>query len=196
MQMTEEQNGLDRQAPANDYGVRDLPLVRYYIGALCRGFTTAESGAGQYSIRIKFDSLAAMQAAHDALIYLPNSLQAARADSTEPSGYICADCKAPLRALRAPRQAPLRAGRSRAMTDLPELPSNVLHVLRRIRRCENEVAAQVVFEHALHAYAKQVREQALEEAAKLVQNYDTCGDHTQGWQDTFAERIRALKEKQ
>jgi len=79
--MTKEQNGLDRQAPANNYGVRDLPLVRYYIGALCRGFTTAESGEGKYSIRIKFDSLAAMQAAHDALIYLPNSLQAARADS-------------------------------------------------------------------------------------------------------------------
>lgn len=34
--------------------------------------------------------------------------------------------------------------------------------------------------------------QAMETAATLVQNYDTCGDHTQGWQDTFAERIRAL----
>ena len=42
----------------------------------------------------------------------------------------------------------------------------------------------------------QVRDDALEEAAKLVQEYDTCGDHTQGWQDRFAEVIRAMKGKQ
>jgi hypothetical protein len=41
--------------------------------------------------------------------------------------------------------------------------------------------------------ASRVRDEALEAAAKLVENYDTFGDPTQGWQDIFAERIRALK---
>lgn len=44
------------------------------------------------------------------------------------------------------------------------------------------------------AAIKAARVQALEEAAKLVQDYDTYGDPTQGWQDIFAERIRLLVE--
>ena len=44
--------------------------------------------------------------------------------------------------------------------DLPPLPENMLATLRRIRRCENEVAAQVVLEYALHAYARAAVEAA------------------------------------
>ena len=36
---------------------------------------------------------------------------------------------------------------------LPPLPANLLHIVRRIRACEGEIAAQVVFEHALNEYA-------------------------------------------
>lgn len=36
---------------------------------------------------------------------------------------------------------------------LPAMPSNVTNVMRRIRRCENEVAAQLVLEHFAMAYA-------------------------------------------
>lgn len=48
--------------------------------------------------------------------------------------------------------------------ELPDLPSNILNVLRRIRRCENEVAAQVVLEHALRAYALADREKRAQAA--------------------------------
>lgn len=41
---------------------------------------------------------------------------------------------------------------SEALGDYPPLPTNIGHVLRRIRRCENEVAAQVVLEYAMRAY--------------------------------------------
>jgi hypothetical protein len=79
-----EKNGLDRQTPASDDVARNPALSRYYIGALKRGFTTAESGNGQYSLRIKFDSLAAMQAAHDALIWLPSEPAAQSAARAGP----------------------------------------------------------------------------------------------------------------
>lgn len=36
---------------------------------------------------------------------------------------------------------------------LPPLPKNLPNVVRRIRACEGDVAAQVVFEHALNKYA-------------------------------------------
>jgi len=36
---------------------------------------------------------------------------------------------------------------------LPPLPANLLHVVRRIRACKGEIAAQFVFEHALNEYA-------------------------------------------
>lgn len=44
----------------------------------------------------------------------------------------------------------------------------------------------------LWRYWQEATRQAMERAAQLVENYDTCGDHTQGWQDMFAARIRAL----
>lgn len=31
-----------------------------------------------------------------------------------------------------------------------------------------------------------------ERCAKLIENYDTCGDNTQAWQDRFAEAIRSM----
>lgn len=36
---------------------------------------------------------------------------------------------------------------------LPPLPANLPNVVRRIRACEGEIAAQVVFEHALNKHA-------------------------------------------
>lgn len=36
---------------------------------------------------------------------------------------------------------------------LPPLPENLPHVVRRIRACQCELVAQVVFEHALNSYA-------------------------------------------
>lgn len=38
----------------------------------------------------------------------------------------------------------------------------------------------------------EARRQALEEAAQLVEKFYTNGDNTQGWQDIFAAKIRAL----
>ena len=40
-----------------------------------------------------------------------------------------------------------------------------------------------------------MRAKALEDAAKLVENYNTNGDYTQGWQATFAAAIRALAQE-
>jgi hypothetical protein len=85
----------------------------------------------------------------------------------------------------APEASAITAQSGSMMTDLPELPETFQFTGNGILWCKYAEAT---------TYAKQVREQALEEAAKLVQDYDTCGDHTQGWQDTFAERIRALKD--
>ncbi|WP_434663539.1 hypothetical protein P5W99_24590 [Paraburkholderia sp. A3BS-1L] len=44
-------------------------------------------------------------------------------------------------------------------------PTNAAHVMRRIRRCENETAAQLVLEH----FAREHSRRALEEAARLVE---------------------------
>lgn len=43
--------------------------------------------------------------------------------------------------------------RADALTGLPPMPTNVAHVMRRIRRCETEAAAQVVLEHFAIQYA-------------------------------------------
>lgn len=62
-------------------------------------------------------------------------------------------------------------------TPLPPLPTNTPHVTRRIRACESEVPAQVVLEHALHAYAQQARadldaeNQRLREALRLAHDH-------------------------
>jgi hypothetical protein len=37
---------------------------------------------------------------------------------------------------------------------MPPMPSNVSHVMRRIRRCESETAAQLVLEHFAMEYAR------------------------------------------
>ena len=47
-----------------------------------------------------------------------------------------------------------------AMPELPDMPSNIGHVMRRIRACESEVPAQLVLEHALREYARAAIEQA------------------------------------
>jgi len=41
-----------------------------------------------------------------------------------------------------------------APSPLPDMPANVSHVTRRIRRCENETAAQLVLEHFAKEYAR------------------------------------------
>ncbi|AST86256.1 hypothetical protein CIG66_07170 [Ralstonia pseudosolanacearum] len=46
--------------------------------------------------------------------------------------------------------------------DLPVMPSNVSHVVRRIRRCEGESGAQVVLEHFAMEYAKSAQSQIRE----------------------------------
>ena len=53
-------------------------------------------------------------------------------------------------------QAYLRAAQSgqRAPGELPPIPPNVVQVTRRIRRCEGDVAAQVVLEHFAMEYAR------------------------------------------
>lgn len=38
--------------------------------------------------------------------------------------------------------------------ELPELPKNVQHIMRRIRACEGEEAARIVLEHALREYGR------------------------------------------
>lgn len=49
---------------------------------------------------------------------------------------------------------PVDADDVHAMTyKLPPMPKNLPNVVRRIRACEGDVAAQVVFEHALNKYA-------------------------------------------
>ncbi|MBB5444608.1 MULTISPECIES: hypothetical protein [unclassified Paraburkholderia] len=57
---------------------------------------------------------------------------------------------------------------------LPQMPSNVSHVMRRIRRCENESAAQVVLEHFAMEYARA----ALATAAPLPRSAATVPE---GW---------------
>jgi hypothetical protein len=37
---------------------------------------------------------------------------------------------------------------------MPPMPSNISHVMRRIRRCEGETAAQLVLEHFAMEYAR------------------------------------------
>ncbi|GJH00230.1 hypothetical protein [Paraburkholderia terrae] len=76
-----------------------------------------------------------------------------------------------------------------ARSDLKNAP----HVMRRIRRCENETAAQVVLEH----FGNEQRRAALEEAAKVC-------DEKQDWYEkdrcigqatavgACADEIRAL----
>jgi hypothetical protein len=49
-----------------------------------------------------------------------------------------------------------------------------------------------VTDDGMARFAALVRARALGDAATLVQQYDTCGDRTQGWQDIFASNIRAL----
>jgi hypothetical protein len=44
------------------------------------------------------------------------------------------------------------------MNELPPLPANLPNVVRRIRDCKGEIAAQVVFEHALNEYAREAIE--------------------------------------
>ena len=38
--------------------------------------------------------------------------------------------------------------------ELPELPKNVQHIMRRIRACEGDEAARIVLEHALREYGR------------------------------------------
>lgn len=45
------------------------------------------------------------------------------------------------------------------------------------------------------AYAEEAVRREREACAKLVQDYYTHGDNTQGWQDVFAERIRSRSEQ-
>ena len=86
---------------------------------------------------------------------------------------------------------------SQELPDGVELPSNFLSVLRRIRRCENEVAAQVVFEHALTAAILADREKqaarvadgyALLMAAGIASQYGVLEEHA----FACAERILSL----
>lgn len=64
---------------------------------------------------------------------------------------------------------------------LPPLPANLPNVVRRIRACEGEVAAQVVFEHALNEYAIAAMEaQGVPDVADLIAGalYDFLGHLT------------------
>ena len=47
---------------------------------------------------------------------------------------------------------------------LPPMPNNVAHVMRRIRRCESEVPAQLVLEHFAIEYAVKAVHAALTSA--------------------------------
>lgn len=88
---------------------------------------------------------------------------------------------------------------------LPEMPSNHLNVLRRIRRCEGEVAAQVVLEHAMRAYAEEavrlereriaIEQMAHDSAAELFHRVLCMGE---GCQECVrvAAAIRARSETQ
>jgi hypothetical protein len=54
---------------------------------------------------------------------------------------------------------------------LPAMPSNVAHVTRRIRRCENETAAQLVLEHFAMEYARAASPQStIDTPAKLARD--------------------------
>lgn len=68
---------------------------------------------------------------------------------------------------------------------MTELPSNLLHVMRRIRRCENETAAQLVLEH----FAREIERRTLERAAErcMYVTGSAPGEY-------FSQEIRALME--
>ena len=79
---------------------------------------------------------------------------------------------------------------------------NFLAVLRRIRRCENEVAAQVVFEHAIAQAIDAEREacakvcEAIGAAATLqLRTNDISGAVVNACVDVLAEAMRCIRER-
>ncbi|WP_167368590.1 hypothetical protein [Paraburkholderia tuberum] len=71
--------------------------------------------------------------------------------------------------------------------------TNALHVMRRIRRCDNETAAQVVLEH----FGNEQRRAALEEAARLAEQWGDARlpDHGGNALRNCAVAIRALSQQ-
>lgn len=69
---------------------------------------------------------------------------------------------------------------------MTELPSNLLHVMRRIRRCENETAAQLVLEHFAREIERRTLERAVERCMTIL-GYPP--------REYYAQAIRALMEQ-
>jgi hypothetical protein len=101
--------------------------------------------------------------------------------------------------------APLADAAAIAERDaLPDMPLNVQHVMRRIRRCENETAAQVVLEHFAREYARAALATTeapmtdaiapTEGAVETVKIYETYSGQN-GWLEVSQEEYDRTKDK-
>ena len=85
--------------------------------------------------------------------------------------------------------------------ELPELPKNVQHIMRRIRACEGEEAARIVLEHALREYGRACiaasqapyGDKALNIVAELVSLIQAHGELTlhngSGWMENALKLV-------
>jgi hypothetical protein len=94
--------------------------------------------------------------------------------------------------------APLADAAAIAERDaLPDMPLNVQHVMRRIRRCENETAAQVVLEHFAREYARAAlatTEAPMTDAIAPTEGALNAVHLDEWWVDLFAKEMKAKLE--
>jgi hypothetical protein len=73
--------------------------------------------------------------------------------------------------------------------ELPDLPSNVVQVTRRIRRCESDTPAQVVLEHFAIEYARKVVTPYAERIRQLERELQTALKDGRKYQRKVDEKI-------